>query len=108
MMMPTWSLDCSFDERLLCIAKLPFKKMGRRSGRKDTELACGNAFLACSPGGVADQPLQHDEIIKKAAAADFCKPTAGMRPVALVALGYFDQSGFLEHLKVTAEVAIGH
>src|SRR6266566_9526155 len=82
-------------------------KKGRRSGRKDAELACAGVLLACSPGRVADQPLKHGEIIEKAAAADFCKPTAGMRPVALVALGHFDQPCFLQHLKMAAEIAIG-
>src|SRR5260370_2366379 len=85
-----------------------FQKNGGRSGRKDAELACAGVFLAGSPGRVADQPLQHGEIIEKAAAADFCKPTAGMRPVALVALGYFDQSSFLQHLYATAELSVGH
>src|SRR5260370_18442583 len=106
MVMATWSSAGRLDARLLCITKLPFKKNGGRSGRKDTELACAGVLLACSPGRVADQPLQHGEIVEKAAAADFCKPTAGMRPVALVALGYFDQSSFLQHLKMAAEVAV--
>src|SRR6266436_4787375 len=91
-----------------CFALQSFlSKKGRRSGRKDAELACAGVLLACSSGRVADQPLQHGEIIEKAAAANFCKPTAGMRPVALVALGYFDQSSFLQHLKMAAEVAVG-
>src|SRR6266852_3718501 len=91
-----------------CFALQSFlSKKGRRSGRKNAELACAGVFLACSPGRVADQPLQHGEIIEKAAAADLRQATTGMRPVALVALGDFDQSGFLEHLKMTAEIAIG-
>src|SRR5258706_12352655 len=91
-----------------CFAPQSFlSKKGRRSGRKDTELACAGVLLACSPGRVADQWLKAREIIEKAATADFCKPTAGMRAVALVALGDFDQSCFLQHLKMTAEIAIG-
>ena len=64
-------------------------------------------FLAGGLGGVANQPLKHGEIVEKAAAAGFGKAAAGVRPVALVALGDFDQPGFLEHLQMTAEVAVG-
>src|SRR4029453_5470708 len=89
-----------------CFASQSFLSKKGRSRRQDAELACAGVLLACSPGGIADQPLQHGEIIEKAAAAGFREPTAGVRPVALVALGYFDQSSFLQHLKMTAEIAI--
>ena len=52
----------------------------------------GGAFLAGGLGGVAHQPLEHGEIVEKAAAAGFGQAAGGVRSVALVALGDFDQA----------------
>src|SRR4029077_9878249 len=66
MMMPT----CSLVLKLLCIAKLPFKKKPEeKSGRQDAEAGKRGAFLPRGLCGIAPQPLQHGEIVEKAAAA---------------------------------------
>src|SRR6185436_11228179 len=57
-------------------------------------------------GGVADELLEHGEIVEKAAAPDPGQATTGVRTIALIALGDLDQAGFLEHLEMTAEVAV--
>src|SRR5215467_10688955 len=97
-----WSLE----ERLLCITKSPCKKT-LLSGAKDAEPRIGGVFLAGSLGRIADEAFEHGEIFEKAAAAVLGQAATGMRSIALVAFGDLDQAGFLQHLEVSAEIAVG-
>ena len=65
--------------------------MNTESGRRGVFLAGG---LRC----VTNEPLEHGQIVEKAAAANFGKAAARVRSIALVAFGDLDQPGFLEHL----------
>src|SRR5262245_6547709 len=82
-------------------------KKRRRSGGVNTESDRRGVFLAGGLRRVTNQPLKHGQIVEKAAAANFRKAAARVRPVALVAFGDLDQPGFLEHLQMTAEIAVG-
>src|SRR3984957_14302095 len=113
MMMPTCSLEacsleaCSLEERLLCITKFPCKKRARLSDGKDAEPRVRGVFLPGSLGCIAHEAFEHREIVEKAATAVFRQTAARMRSVALITLGDLDQPGFLQHLEVPAEVAVG-
>src|ERR1700674_732416 len=82
------------------------KKKLSRSGGQDTEPVGSGFVLARGLGRVTDQPLEHGQIVEKAAAAAFRQAATGMRPVSLIALGDVDEAGFLQHLKMTAEIAV--
>src|SRR4051794_37243978 len=56
---------------------------------------------------ISNQPLEHGQIFQKAAATELGKTAGGVRPVAFVALAYLNEPGFLQHLEVPAEVAVG-
>src|ERR1700682_5978963 len=87
--------------------KVSLQKKLSRSGGQDTEPGGSGFVLAGGPGRVTDQPLEHGQIVEKAAAAAFRQATTGMRPVARIALGDIDEACFLQHLKMTAEIAVG-
>src|ERR1700736_4044521 len=82
-------------------------KKGPWSDGKDAEPGGMGAFFPRGPGRVPNQPLEHSQIIKKPAAANFREPATGVRSVALVAFPDFDQPGLLEHPEMAAEIAIG-
>src|SRR5271165_2268861 len=109
MMMPTWRLSrClsdSLEENLLCITKLPSKKM--TSSRQDAEPRQGALLLARRLGGVAHQPFQHGEIVEKAAAAGLGEAARRVGTVALIALGDLDQARLLQHLQMARQIAVG-
>src|SRR6266481_7977195 len=87
--------------------KVPLQKKLCGSGGQDTEPRGGGFVLARGPGRVTDQPLEHGQVVEKAAAAAFREATTGVRPVALIAFGDVDEACFLQHLKMTAEIAVG-
>src|SRR2546421_1363343 len=82
-------------------------KKGSRSGRQDAQPGQERVFLARGLGRVAHQPFEHGEIVQETAAADLGQAATCVRPVALVALGHFDETGLLQHLQVPAQIAVG-
>src|SRR5262245_37522111 len=58
-------------------------------------------------GGIAHHLLQHLEIFEIALASLRGDPADGLRPVAIVALLDGNQAGFLEHLQMAGEIAVG-
>src|ERR1700676_5309953 len=104
---------------LLCIIKSPGKI--KRSGEPEApraQGACGarrtrlggTRLGGTGQGGagrVLHHLLQHLEIIEIAPASLRRDPADGLRPVMVVALLDRDETGFLEHLQVTAEIAGG-
>src|SRR5229473_3292973 len=83
--------------------KVSLQKKLCRSGGQDTEPGGSGFGLA----RVTNQPLEHGQIVEKAASAAFRQATTGMRPVALITLGDVDEACFLQHLKMAAEIAVG-
>src|SRR3954452_19924866 len=56
---------------------------------------------------ISKQSLEYRQIFNEPAAAEPGKTAGGVRPAAFITLAYFDQSGFLQHLEVPAEIAVG-
>ena len=88
--------------------KVSWQKKGARSGAAGC--AAGPTAASSLPAALAASRtslFEHREIVEEAAAAGLVRRQTGVRAVALVALGDFDQPGLLQHLQMTAEIAVG-
>src|SRR5258708_937739 len=94
---------CSLSEGVVCITKFLGKKI---SGRKHPK-SIFRGFFSRRLRGIPHQPLQHREILQEPAPARFGQATTRVRAVALITFGDLDKPGFLQHLKVTAEITVG-
>src|SRR3954447_1963720 len=64
-------------------------------------------LLAGRRRGVADEALEHGQIIEEAAASGLGQPAGGVWAIALIALGDLDEASLLEHLQMARQIGVG-